>query len=197
MQKDVIPKYEAQCTIGFGALQIRGFSLPEFSPKDPKKDIGFKPMDKLWASVRRYNRKQYGVNVTGLFISDLKDNVVSCSFCLDYGYAAMHDIDQKVYEQRFINTFDAQMSTLKETIKKFLLDDENGYVPYLEHLEKGDYSERDYNEMYNRFLKSIGLKKPEDEAKKKEFQKKFDEAYKNAKPPKILLEIFGANLFEI
>lgn len=170
------PRYEGKCTIGFGALQITGFSLPH---------NGFEPMSKLWASVRRHNRRKYGVNVTGIFIYDQADSVISCSFCLDYGFQLANDIDQKVYEQRFMDTYNGQMITLEKTIEAYILDTENGYVPYIKHIEEnGGIADEEFcNEMFNRFLRNIGLKKPEDEKEKREFQERFEEACKHLEPP--------------
>ena len=169
------PKYEGKCTIGFGALQITDFSLPH---------DGFDPLAKFWASIRRHNRREYGVEVTGIFIYDQTDSVISCSFCLDYGYQLTNDIDRTVYEQRFMDTFEAQMGTLKNAIKEFILDTENGYQSYLEHIKQnGEKANEAYcNEMFNRFLRSVGLKKPEDEKRKREFQAKFAKAFKNTMP---------------
>ena len=171
-----LPKCEGTCTIGFGVVQITNVSMPH---------EGFNPMGKLWASIRRENRRKYGVNVTAIFLHDEKDNLISCSLCLDYGYQLAHDIDQRAYEQRFMDTFEGQLMTLEKTLEAFVGDNENGYTAYLDHVEKnGGIADEDYcNEMFNRFLRGIGLKKPEDEQAKKEFREKFEEASKHALPP--------------
>ena len=169
------PRCEGTCTIGFGVAQITNFSIPH---------QGFNPMGKLWASVRRENRRKYGVNVTAIFLHDEADDIISCSLCLDYGYQLAKDIDQRVYEQRFIDTFDHQLITLEKTLEAFV-DDENGYAAYLDHIEKnGGIADEAYcNELFNQFLRGIGLKKPEDEEAKKAFRAKLKDARESIQPP--------------
>lgn len=154
--REIYPKYEEKQLedVGGGVLIIFGISFP--------KNEVFGLLDKIWSSVRKRIYELYSINVTGLFMYREQEKIVSCSFYLNF--AGVPKEETKKYLRIFKDTFPCQMSLFEEAIESFLLDSENGYVPYCELVEKGG-SAQDFHEMLNRFLRSQNLKKDGDNHK--------------------------------
>ena len=138
----------------------------------------YTPLGKIWASVKRKVLEQYGVDVAGIFVYDDELRAVVCSFYLNYAYLKTHGIDERIYTERFQDTFAMQATMFEETIEAFLTDPENGVDAYTTLVEFNATSD-ELDELFHRFLRSINMRTDEDDvnsAKRKkqnaEFQQK-------------------------
>ena len=152
-----------------GVIIAHNLSLPHST---------YTPLGKIWASVKRKVLEQYGVDVTGVFVYDDELRAVACSFCLNYGYLKIHGIDERIYTERFQDTFRLIASTFEDTIEAFLTDPENGAEAYATMVEFGA-TQDEIDELFNKFLRSINMRNDIDDvnsAKRKrrnaEFQQK-------------------------
>ena len=143
--------YEEHVSDGVGHLLIKGLVFPDRG--------GYDVLGKLWASTKKKIQEQYEVQSTGLF--DYGEDGVECEFFLSF-----HDEKQspRLYFKRFADSFPFQMDLFKEVLEAFMLDSENGYVPFCEAVKISkdiDRTEREefFNELLNDFLISINMKK--------------------------------------
>ena len=144
-------EYEEHVSDGVGHLTIKGLTFLDRG--------GYDVLGKLWASVKKRIQAEYNVQSTGLF--DYNDEGVECEF-----YLSFHDEKQspRIYFKRFADSFPFQMDLFKEVLEAFMLDSENGYVPFCEAVKISkdiDRAEREefLNEILNDFLISINMKK--------------------------------------
>lgn len=148
-------RYQEKSGKGFGGLIISGLTFP--SIKD------FDPLAKIWSSVRKRICERWQVDVVGLFVYDEKREIVSCSFCLNYGM--LPEENHQTYTQRFEDTFQMQMLLFEETLDSFVLDYDFGYESYIKLVRNKNCTPEMCNHFLNSFLKRINIKTEKDERK--------------------------------
>ncbi len=168
--------FEEQCSNGFGNLIIQGLVFPD--------NPDFDPLGKIWSSLKKRIDERYHVNVTGIFFYDPDVELISCNFCLNYAPLEKNQLDIEDYIQRYHDTFSTQMTLFENTIHSFILDTENGYLPYLrciesiKDIEDGEERREIFDLLFDNFLKSCGIKTEADDKKKKKKKSKLEQAKK-------------------
>ena len=150
-------------------LIITGINFP--------RTAGFDPLAKIWASVRKRCKEEYGVDVIAVFFYDDVGHKVLCKFYLNYGEC---DVTIKTYRKRYRRNFAKIIAKFANVVALFMANMNNSYTKYYELWEKGeDISE--YNECLNQFLKSAGLRTPSDERLSAERSEKLEQAKKTVR----------------
>lgn len=148
---------QTSCSGGIGAIIIEGLVFPD--------NAHFDPLAKIWSSCRKRIRESYKLDVTGLFLYDRDKQVISCSFCLSFTMEGNEDLH--AYIKRFEDNFDNQMAMFKTAIDNFIKEPNDGYNTYCELSTASKVVNKDvYEQMFNRFLRSIGYKTDKDEEEK-------------------------------
>jgi len=182
-----IPKVSFQDKFerGVGGLIINGLELPHSRELDP--------LAELWSSgLKKEVFRRHGVDVTAVFIYSEMSKTISCSLNLNYGaILGESKIAIEIYGERFNSSFEKQIILIKNTIRDWLFEEENGYLSYLDLFERdrklteAEIVER-AKKLFNDFSISKGLRTEEDEkasAAKKEAIKKASSAAATNKNP--------------
>ncbi len=155
MSKNEIPRitfkeeYHQEC--GFGTIVINGLSLPHNREMDP--------LAELWSSgPRKKIRKEYGVDITALFLYNDENVDIFCSFILNCGILQESQIAVKIYQRRFEDSFQYWANLFEEVLEAWLLD-EAGYKAYVELFKLEKFKEA--KELFNKFSVSKNLRPKE------------------------------------
>ena len=126
-------------------------------------------LGQLWAAGPRDHicRRLYGVDVAGCFISNSRGYTVG-KFFLNFVDQNGNDIkgqsQRKKYMRTFEETFSRQMILFQEVLESFLLDDENGYLVYIDLLESGKIAKpEDTTKFFRKFMRKINIRTAEDD----------------------------------
>lgn len=104
--------FKENCVPGLGTLVINNVAMSH---------RGYDPLAKIWSKLKKCIRKKYGVDVTGIFTYNDEREVISCSFCLNYGAPGVHSSpDTRIYTKRFEETFPLQMLDFEEILEAFV-----------------------------------------------------------------------------
>ena len=133
---------------GFGTLLINGLTISH---------NGYDPLGKIWASARRRVREKWHVDVVGLFTYNDEKGVISCNFHLSYCATEMGSINEKLYSERYKDSFPHQMAFFEDILLAFVDDQENGLSAY-EQLYPEHTNDRELDRLIDRFLCSINVR---------------------------------------
>ena len=150
-------------------LIINGINLP--------RTADFDPLAKIWASVRKRCKEEYGVDVVAVFFYDDVENKVLCKFYLNFCEC---DVTVKTYRKRYRKFFPKIIAKFANVVTLFVANMSNGYSNYYELWEKGEGIGK-YNECLNDFLKTAGLRTIGDEKAAAEKSEKLKRARQSIK----------------
>ena len=162
-------KYEICESDASRELLISGISFPRTAE--------FDPLAKIWASVRKRCKEEYGVDVIAAFFHDDTEKKVLCKFFLNYCDC---DVTIKTYRKRYRQNFAKIIAKFANVLSLFIANINNGYSEYYKLWEKGEDISK-YNECLNQFLKTAGFRTEEDEKAAKERSKRLEQAKKTIK----------------
>lgn len=182
-----IPKasFQDEFKEGVGGLIINGLELPHSHKLDP--------LAELWSSgLKKEIFRRHGVDVTAVFNYSEMSKTIFCSLILNYGAVwGESKIAIEFYNNQFSSSFNEQIILVKDTIRNWLFEEENGYLSYLDLFERDrklpevEIVER-AKKLFNDFSVSEGLRTKEDEeasaAKKKAIKKASSAAATNKNP---------------
>lgn len=126
-------------------------------------------LGQLWAAGPRDHicRRLYGVDVAGCFISNSRgyiDGRFFLNFVDQNGDDIKGQTQRKKYMKTFEETFSRQMILFQEVLESFLLDDENGYLAYIDLLESGKIVKpEDTIKFFRKFMRKINIRTAEDD----------------------------------
>lgn len=160
-------KYEISRDDGSRELIITGINLPR------NKD--FDPLAKIWASVRKRCKEEYGVDVIAVFFAN--EDSILCKFYLNY---CDIQVSQKTYRSKFRRNFPKIVAKFANVLTLFAANIHNGYSEYAELWQNNEGISK-YNECLNSFLKSAGLRTADDEKNSTEKAEKLKKAIPGAK----------------
>ena len=141
-------KYEVHSSGDIGSMIIEGIVFP--------RKTEFDPLGKLWASVRKSVRSEYGIDIVGIFAYDEAKSTVMCSFYLSYSLMKNNHIGPKTYVAIFEDNF-SEIAKRFYCLIVFFVADKDGYDKYCSLQEKGAKKE-DIDRMFNMFLRSINMR---------------------------------------
>ena len=104
------PKYSEKHGPSIGRLIIKDLPLHNADKTDPLAEI--------WNSLQQTITDLYGISVKGFF--RYHEDEIVCRFYLNNDYAKTHNIDRRLYEKRFKDTFSRQMVLFEEAIDNFV-----------------------------------------------------------------------------
>ena len=118
-----------------GSIEIRGFSMPGSGDY-----LGI-----LWASgPKKWIRQDYGLDITGIFPCSTERNTTFGTFYVSNPLTkgkdeTVSEFDARVkkYFKTFEDTFSHNMAMFETFLTDFILDEENGYLGYLNLKESG------------------------------------------------------------
>lgn len=148
--------FSEKCGECMGIVFINGLILP----RTPRID----PLGKLWSNIRRQHVLRFGVDTTGLFAYDEEQELIVCSFLLNFAQLDdpnFIDVGPNAYIGRFIDSFSVQAEIFENVIIRFIEDKKHGYDAYVKLVEEDDGSDEHYRKIdkfLDEFLASIGMK---------------------------------------
>ena len=150
-------------------LIINGVTIP--------RTADFDPLAKIWASVRKRCKEEFGVDVIAVFFYDDMENKVLCKFYLNYCEC---DVTVKTYRKRYKKAFPKIVAKFANVVTLFMSNMNNSYASYYELAKNGEDISK-YNECLNQFLKAAGLRTINDEKAAAERSEKLNQAKKTVK----------------
>ena len=143
--------FSEKCSGHIGNLLINGLVI--------ERPNGFDPLVKIWTSVRKRIFERAKLDVVGIFVHDVKQELIIGSFYLVYGDEVK---DTDAHTKKFEESFPRQMALFEQTLLSFL---ETEYEEYLKVVDAN--IEASVGDFINGFLKSVGIRTKEDEIRAK------------------------------
>ena len=145
---------ELEFVVGESSLLINGLHLPYGK--------NYMALGKMWAIARRRFREDYGVSVVGVFTYDREQKSASGIFFLDYAPVKNLEIGNSTYEGMYRDNFPAMMARFEAIVRGFVAA-EDGLKAYEELYESDELSMTTFDALFNKFLRRIGVRTPEDD----------------------------------
>lgn len=120
----------------------------------------FDPLGKLWATVKKWARNKYKIDIAGIFVYDNVKGIISCVFQLSY--ANVEETTEAILShiRKFEDSFPDIAREFKSVIECFAED--GAYEEYLAMAQKKRdglaVSRGEFDRIFNIFLKDLGMR---------------------------------------
>ena len=170
-----------------GNLIITGRTFPTFASHDP--------LSQLWSKVKRRIEERYDILSCAVILRPTPETTVVSIFP-NWARQERTDMSQKLYAQRFRDTFESQTQEFEDVILAWLDDDEFGHEAYERILKSASplnpknvgatrEAEKALELLVDDFMLKIGLREPNRIQRKRAAEKKVEKSLhllEDAKP---------------
>ncbi|MBR2831080.1 hypothetical protein IKE83_01855 [Candidatus Saccharibacteria bacterium] len=143
-----------------GTLVINGLTFPRIPD--------FEPLGKFWSCLRRRFCERTGLSVSGVFVYDDMQELISCMFYLDFCPVEQGKFGEETYIGMFKDNFHAMCSFFEESLLSFVAAEDKGYDDYCKLIKSFAGRNTKTNKaacdrLFNVFLKTARLRTRADE----------------------------------